>query len=196
MKKNERGAISALAITLLAVLGVLLVVGGSLVLGYIDFGSEANRFENSIKAAWTNNQNVYDNGWKAIMEKAQVPKEYISQVKNAYTAVMTGRYGANGSQALLQLIKEDNPKLDPSVYIQVQQSVEIFHNQFAQAQTELVSRKQEYINLYTGTRHGRFYNLFAHYPHIDMSKFDIVTSEKTQQDFDTKKAEPLKLFQP
>ena len=39
MKKNERGAISALAITLLAVLGVLLVVGGSLVLGYIDFGS-------------------------------------------------------------------------------------------------------------------------------------------------------------
>jgi len=36
--------------------------------------------------------------------------------------------------------------------------------------------------------------MIAHYPHIDMSKYDIVTSEKTQTDFGTKKAAPLKVF--
>lgn len=58
-----------------------------------------------------------------------------------------------------------------------------------------MSRKQEYKNLYTGTMHGRFYNMLANYPHIDLSKYDIVTSEKTQTDFGTKKAAPLKVFQ-
>lgn len=35
--------------------------------------------------------------------------------------------------------------------------------------------------------------MFGKYPHIDMSKFDIVTSDKTQQDFDSKRADELKL---
>jgi len=192
--KSERGAISVLAVTLLAILGVVLFLGASLVIGYISFGNEANRFENSITAAYTNNQNVYDNGWKTVVEKAQVPAEYTKQLKDLYTNAITGRYGPTGSRALFQFIKEQNPTLDPGMFIQIQQSVEVFHNQFAQAQTELVSRKQEYQNLYTGTMHGRFYNTIAHYPHIDMSKYDIVTSEKTQTDFGTKKAAPLKVF--
>ena len=82
----------------------------------------------------------------------------------------------------------------PAVYKDIQQSIEVFHTQFAQSQTELVSRKQEYQNLLTGTTSGRFYNMLAHYPHIDMSKYDIVTSAKTEQDFDTKQAGPLDVF--
>jgi type II secretory pathway pseudopilin PulG len=194
MKCNNKGETSVALVAVLVVLGIALLFGVSLVFGYIGFGNEANRFENGITAAYSNNQNVYDNGWKTVMEKAQVPNQYAKQLKELYTDTMTGRYGPSGSKALLQFIKEENPKLDPSIYVQIQQSVEIFHNQFTQAQTELVSRKQEYQNLYTGTMHGRFYNLIAHYPHIDMSKYDIVTSEKTQQDFGTKKAPKLELF--
>jgi hypothetical protein len=195
MERNDRGEGPVALIVIAAIFFFLAVTGASLFFGYISFGNEANRFENSITAAYTNNQNVYDNGWKTVMEKAQVPDQYTKQLKELYTGTMTGRYGPNGSQALLQFIKEENPKLDPSMYVQIQQSVEIFHNQFSQAQTELVSRKQEYRNLYTGTTHGRFYNLIAHYPHIDLSKYDVVTSEKTQQDFGTKKAPTLQLFQ-
>jgi hypothetical protein len=189
---------SKTAITVLTIVGIIVgiavLLATSLAFGYVNFGNEANRSENGIVAAWTNNKNVYDNGWKTVMEKAQVPKEYIGQMKDVYDGVMKGRYGPNGSQALLQFIKEQNPTIDASVYRDIQQAVEIFHNQFAQAQTELVSRKQEYQNLLTGTMHGRFYNLVAHYPHIDLSKYDIVTSTKTEQDFDTKRAPELNLF--
>jgi len=189
---------SKTAITVLTIVGIIVgiavLLAASLAFGYVNFGNEANRSENGIVAAWTNNKNVYDNGWKTVMEKAQVPKEYIGQMKDVYDGVMKGRYGPNGSQALLQFIKEQNPTIDASVYRDIQQAVEIFHNQFAQAQTELVSRKQEYQNLLTGTMHGRFYNLVAHYPHIDLSKYDIVTSTKTEQDFDTKRAPELNLF--
>jgi len=175
---------SKTAITVLTIVGIIVgiavLLATSLAFGYVNFGNEANRSENGIVAAWTNNKNVYDNGWKTVMEKAQVPKEYIGQMKDVYDGVMKGRYGPNGSQALLQFIKEQNPTIDASVYRDIQQAVEIFHNQFAQAQTELVSRKQEYQNLLTGTMHGRFYNLVAHYPHIDLSKYDIVTSTKTE----------------
>ena len=195
MKRDDKGEISIALVAALLSLGIAILFGASIIFGYIGFGNEANRFENGIIAAYSNNQNVYDNGWKTVMEKAQVPDRYAKQLKELYTDTMKGRYGPNGSQALLQFIKEENPKLDPSIYVQIQQSVEIFHNQFSQAQTELVSRKQEYQNLYTGTMHGRFYNLIARYPHIDLSKYDIVTSEKTQQDFGTKKAPKLDLFQ-
>ena len=194
MKRNSRGAVSGLVIGLLVALAFGAIVTVSLLSGYIGFGNDANRFENSIIAAYSKNQTVYDNGWKTVVEKAQVPKEYTAQLKDIYTSTMTGRYGAKGSQALLQFIKEQNPTIDASVYKDIQQSIEIFHNDFNQSQVELVSRKQEYQNLYSATTAGRFYNMIAHYPHIDMSKYDIVTSAKTQQDFDTKQAAPLDVF--
>lgn len=194
MKRNSRGAVSGLVVGLLVALAFGAIVTVSLIAGYVGFGNNANRNENGIVASWTNNKNVYDNGWKTVVEKAQVPKEYTSQMKELYDGMMKGRYGANGSQALLQFIKEQNPSIDASVYKDIQQSIEVFHTQFAQSQTELVSRKQEYQNLLTGTTSGRFYNMLAHYPHIDMSKYDIVTSAKTEQDFDTKQAGPLDVF--
>jgi hypothetical protein len=183
-----------LVIGVLIFVAVLIFGGVSLFFGYIGFGNEANRFENSITAAYSKNQTVYDNGWKTVVEKARVPKEYTAQLKDIYTSTMTGRYGADGSKALLQFIKEQNPQIDASVFKEIQQSIEIFHADFNQSQVELVSRKQEYQNLYTATTSGRFYNMIAHYPHIDMSKYDIVTSDKTQQDFDTKQAGPLDVF--
>ena len=194
MKRNSRGAISGLVIGLLAASAFVVVVTLSLTFGYIDFGNDANRQENGIVAAYTNNKNIYDNGWKTVVEKAQVPKEYTAQLKDLFTSALTSRYGADGSKAMLQFIKEQNPTIDPGLFKEIQQSIEIFHADFNQSQVELVSRKQEYQNLYTATTSGRFYNMIAHYPHIDMSKYDIVTSAKTQQDFDTKQAGPLDVF--
>jgi hypothetical protein len=194
MKRNNRGEVSGLVIGLLVALAFGAIVTVSLIAGYIGFGNDANRQENGIVASYTNNKNVYDNGWKTVVEKAQVPGEYTDKLKEIYTDTMKGRYGADGSKALLQFIKEQNPTIDASVYKEIQQSVEVFHTQFAQAQTELVSRKQEYQNLYTATTSGRLYNMIAHYPHIDMTKYDIVTSAKTETDFDTKQAPTLDIF--
>ena len=185
---------SKISIVTLSVFGLVSFFVVSLVLGYIGFVNDARQFENGIVAAYTNNQNVYDNGWKTVKEKAQVPDAYTGKLKELYTATMEGRYGEKGSGAMFQFINEQNPQLPPAIYEQVEQSVEIFHNQFTQAQTDLVARKNSYLNFLTGTTSGRFYNMLGHFPHLDMSKYDIVTSDKTQQDFGTKKAPELTVF--
>lgn len=183
---------------LLGLAGVFVVTSFTLVFGFVGFQNEANRYENAIKAQYTNNQNVYDNGWKKVVEVAQVPDKYTSQLRQIYTDTMQGRYGQDGSKALLQFITEQNPQVDATLYRQIQQDVEIFRNDFSQSQTELVSKKQAYANYLSTNTSSRFYNFAAgavgaQYPHIDLSKYDIVTSGKTTDAFTTKQDEPLKL---
>jgi hypothetical protein len=174
-------------------LGIGLILGAFGLVGFFGFQNDANRFENDIRAQYSVNQNVYDNGWKMVREKAKVPVIYEEQLEKLYKSALDARYGDQGAKGLLLFIKEQNPQLDPAVYTQVQQAVEIFRKSFEQSQTELVSRKQTYSNYLTATYSGRFYNMFSSYPHLDLTKYDIVTSEKTEQDFSTKKAQELEL---
>lgn len=177
----------------LAILGVLVFMGVSLAMGYIGFQNTCNDFEIQIKAQYTDNQNVYDNDFKEVLEKSQVPKMYTNQLRELYREAMTDRYGEAGSQALFQFIQEQNPALDSAIFVQIQQSIESFRKRFQQAQTELVSRKQAYDRYTKATTSGRFYNLVGGYPKIDMEQYAIVTSDRTQGVFQTKRDEPLKL---
>lgn len=177
----------------LSAAALVVVISLSLALGYIGFSNDANRFEVDIKAKYSDNQNVYDNGWKKVVETAQVPEFQVSTLKELYDSIMKNRYGATGSKAMLQFIQEQNPTIDQSTFRAIQQTIESFRNEFAANQTRLVSIKQTYESFLTATTSGRFYNTFGHYPHIDLSVYDIVTSEKTQDDFRTKKSEPLTL---
>src|SRR3989338_6872771 len=109
---------SKLAGIALAVCGTIVVGAVLLVFGYIGFTNTANQAENGIRAQYADNQNVYDNGWKEVKEKAQVPGVYEKHLKELYDDAMHGRYGENGSQAVLQFIKEQNPTLAPELYVQ------------------------------------------------------------------------------
>jgi hypothetical protein len=181
-----------LAIGLSAV-GVIVFVLFFLLFGYIGFGNTANGFETDIKAKYTDNKNVYDNGWKRVKELAQVPDMQVEGLQKLYDATMKGRYGANGSQAVLQFITEQNPALDQSTYRAIQQNIESFRLEFQANQTRLISIKQQYERFLTATTGGRFYNMIGGYPRIDLSQFDIVTSEKTEEDFKNKKSDPIQL---
>jgi hypothetical protein len=179
----------------LAVLGVGVALFAVVVIGFFNFGNTANQFEIAIKAQYKQNQNNYDNGWKEVMEKAQVPKMYTEQLKDLYKTAMTGRYGDSGSQALFQFLKEQNPSLDASLFRQIQQSIESFRKRFEAEQKSLIAKKQTYETYLYATYAGRFYNMIGGYPRIDLAAYDIVTSDKTQADFENKKAEPLNLNQ-
>lgn len=182
----------ALAIGL-SVVGVIVFTAVTLILGYIGFSNTANGFEVDIKAKYADNKNVYDNGWKRVKELAQVPDMQVEGLHKLYDATMKGRYGANGSQAMLQFITEQNPTLDQSTYRAIQQNIESFRREFQANQTRLISIRQQYERFLSATTSGRFYNMIGGYPRIDLSQFDIVTSEKTEEDFKNKKSEPLSL---
>jgi hypothetical protein len=195
--EKQRG-VSVIAIVIaLAVLGTV----GAYFVGYLGYRNTAQSFEVDIPAQYTETQNVYDNGWKKVVEIAQVPEMQAQQVKDVYAGVMTGRYGKDGSKALTQVIFEQNPHLDLEVYVKVQRTVEAFHDSFQASQTNLIARKQEYSKFVTATTAGIFYNWLGHYPHIKIGvpngtqdDFQIVTSDKTQGDFKTHKSEPLNLL--
>ena len=195
---NKQKGISVVAVVV--ALAVVVTVG-SYFLGYIGYRNTAQSFEVDIPAQYTETQNVYDNGWKKVVEIAQVPEMQAQQVKDVYAGVMTGRYGANGSKAFVQLIHEQNPNLGEEVYTKVQRTVEGFHDSFQASQTNLIARKQEYSKFVTATTAGIFYNWLGHYPHIKIGvpagtqdDFQIVTSDKTQNDFKSHKSEPLNLL--
>lgn len=178
-------------IVVLVFLGVLVLFGFSLFLGYFSFTSSANEAENGIKAQYQENQNVFDNGYKKVVEAAQITDKQADDLKELYTKVAQG---LTDQKQFLLALGAFNPNMDQGTYKKVQQLIETYHNDFQARQTDLIARKNKYQNLLTVAWSGRFFNQFAGYPHIDLTKFDIVTSDKTQDAFTTKKAEPLDIY--
>jgi hypothetical protein len=187
-----------IGLAIIAVVLVFLLIYG---FGYIGFRNSANQYENSIVAQYQQNKNDYDNGWKKVVEVAQIPTMQMQQTKELYDSVMTGRYGDQGSKAFVQFIHEQNPNLGPQVYLEIQQTVESFHGNFEASQKSLISKKQEYNNFITATTDSIFYNWIGNFPHLHVGvpngsqdDYQIVTSDKTENDFKSHKAEPLNLL--
>ncbi len=170
---------------------VLGIIG--VVVGYNGFVNQCNGFEANIPAAYDEMRNIYDNGWKEVKEQAQVPDMYASKLKELVQAAISGRYGPSGSNAVVQMITEQNPTLDPGLFLKISQTIERFRRTFAERQTELIAKKQEYTRFLTMSFTSRTYNGLGHYPRIDFAKYAIMTSDKTESDFATKKSEPIDL---
>ena len=187
-------------IVVLSIVGFFVLMVFVLGFGYVGFSNDANAFEVDIPAQYQQMKNVYDNGWKRVMETAQVPDNYTEDMQKVWHGALTDRYGSKGSQAVLQLIKEANPQIDASLYKKVQEQIESFHNQFEASQTKIISEKQSYGLLLKATTSGRFYNTIGSYPHIQCGvpdgaedKYAILTSDKTETDFQLHKADALDL---
>lgn len=176
----------------LAVVGVLAVFAGLFVVGYIGFKNDCIGAENALEAKYKENRSIYDNGWKTVVEKMQVSEVAYDKLQELYAGIMSGRYGPEGSRAMLQVIREDNPKADLKLFEQVQQSVEIFRNRFVQAQKELADRTQLYKDRFQKFP-GSLYNGMAGFPRVDLAKYEMVTSARTEKVFEEKKDEPLDL---
>lgn len=183
-----------------AIFALIIVMTLGLFFGYMGFSNGANKFEADIPAQYSQMQNVYDNGWKQVMEENQIPQNYADQVKDVFQGTMTGRYGPEGSKALFQMITEQNPQLDSSLYKKVQESIERFHAEFQGAQSQIIALKQSYQTYAFATTSGRIYNMIGSYPHIkcgvpagSQDDYQIVTSDKTQTDFKNHKADQLDL---
>jgi len=178
--------------TALLVLAFVAIAGVSYAGCAFGFRSDCIRAEAGIKAQYSENQNNYDNMWKKFLEASQVNQAYAKDLKEVYQSAIQGRYSANGSQAAMQWIQEHNPTLDPTTYVKLQALIEAGRNSFEAEQKTLLDKKREYEVL-LGSTTALFVNPFLNFPRIDLSKYDIVTSNKTQKAFEEKKDDEIKL---
>ena len=170
-------------------MALLLIVGCASAVG---LNNSCVAHEANIKAQHDQNKNNYDNYFKKLMEAAQVTEMYRDDMKKIYDGVMTGRYGAEGSKAMMQWIQEHNPQLDSSLYRQLQQIIEAGRNSFEADQKALIDKKRSY-ELTLKSFPGSMVVGVLGFPKIDLDKYGIVTSDATEKAFEEKKSDPHKL---
>ena len=178
---------------LLSTLGVIVVFFLILIGGLLSFRTDSVNFEETIKAQYSQNQNNYDNMWKKFKEISQVTEQYATDLKELYDNAMTGRYGENGSQAMFQWLREQNPTLSTETYTTLQVAIEAGRNSFESDQKQLIAKKEQYTKLLRSNK-AIIYNAILNFPTIDLDEYGIVTSEQTDATFKTKKAEEINLF--
>lgn len=179
---------------LIAGLSVVGIVGIGAV-SYISAYNTGNRLERSIVATDENNRNILAQYGNRVAEAAQIPAMQRDDLAAVVTAALEGRYGEDGSQAVFQFIQEQNPQIDSAVYVQLQRMIEAGRIEFAAAQTKLVDQKRVYETALGSFWQGTWMS-FAGYPKIDLSEFQIVSTGRANNAFESGMEEPMQLRVP
>lgn len=167
----------------IVVLAFALIIVGVVSSGisYFNYGVRA---EQGIKSAWENNENILGQYSLKVVEAAKVPDKYTEDLRSVYRDAMTGRYGEDGSGAVMQWIQEQNPQLSPEMYTNLQNIIEAGRTKFENAQTELVDRKRAYQIELNSFWSGMMLSI-AGYPKIDLDDYKIITSEHAKETFES-----------
>ena len=173
-------------IVVLAVVGFVVMMGFGYGCACLNYRQDCVRAEAGIKAQYDQNRNNYDNMWKKFKEVAGVPDRYVAAMKDIWENTMKARYGADGNKALFSFIGEQNPNLSPEMYTQLQRTIEAGRNRFEADQQQLLDKKRQYEVLLNGTS-SLFCNVWYGFPRVDLRRYDIVTSDKTEEVFESKR---------
>ena len=173
----------------------LIVVGIVLAffaMSYISVYNTAVRSEKQIVAQYDNLKNVLGQYSLKVAEAAQVPSMYRDDLTKVYSEVMQGRYGQDGSKAMWQWLKEQNPQIDSSLYTKIQTIVESGRDRFENQQTQFIDIKRTYETsldyFFTGT-----ILRMAGFPRINLAEYKIIQSQHGQETFESGVDTGLKL---
>lgn len=181
------------SITTIIIAGIIAIIATILAISYISAFNKANRFERMLVAKMQDNENVLSNYSQKIGEAAQVPTMQAEDVRKVFEGSNTSRYGADGSKATMQWIREQNPTLNTSVYPKLMQMIEAGRDEFKTSQTQMLDIKRSYETSLGSFWTGTWMSL-AGFPKEDLSKFKIVSNGYATKAFKEGKEEgPIKL---
>jgi hypothetical protein len=171
------------------VFGFLALVCG---MSYVSNYNYGNMAEKRIVAQHEDLTNILGQYSLRIKEAAQVPSMQAEDLASLYTGALDARYGAEGSQAAMQWIREQNPNLDQSTYRELQQMIQGGRAKFENSQSRFLDTKRTYETALGSFWQGMWLGI-AGYPKIDLDDYEIVTSQYAADAFETGIEEGLQL---
>lgn len=180
---KQSGKTWIVVVTIAAVLALLGLICFS---AYVSASNYGNSMEQQLKAAQTDNKNIYAQYGQKVAEVAQVPAMYRDDLAKVVTAAISGRYGEGGSKAAFQWIQEQNPSVDPGLYKQIQQVIEAGRSNFENGQRRLIDIRRQYETALGYFWQGAWLKA-AGYPKVNLDSFDIVSTAKADSVFEDKK---------
>lgn len=172
-----------------------IAIGGLVTLGvvsYVNAYNFGNKMENAILATWENNENILAQYGNKVVEAAQVTDMQRDDLTQVIGEAMAGRYGEDGSRAVFQMITEQNPQIDSSVYTQIQRIIEAGRNDFTTQQTILADQRRVYNTALGSFVKGTFLG-WAGYPKIELDKYKPISTARASEAFETGIEESIKL---
>ena len=165
----------------------VLVVGGAVVgvANYFHYANYGNEQENVVSASYENNKNILGQYSLKVKEAAKVSDKYSEALTKMIEGALSSRYGDAGSQAAVQWISEQNPNLDSSVFLKIQQIIEAGRNEYQLAQTTLIDQCRVYKTS-LGYLWGGFWLRIAGYPKGGLEiKCKAITSNYANDAYET-----------
>lgn len=182
-KKMSTGLIVGIVFGIIFALMALVVGIG--VMAYVGAANKGNQMENSIDELRQNSASNLSNLTQSIQEQAQVPEMAKDHLKEIIQAQMSGRYGADGSKAVFQFLKEQNLQVDQRMYLNIQATMSGGRKEFEITQNRLMSTCRAYKNE-VGNVWSGFWLRLAGYPKADLKVVcRAVTDSKTDAAFET-----------
>ncbi len=129
-------------------LGVLVVLGLSIVLWAVGVSNDEIRLRNRANKQQESNQAFYGKLWQILHEKAGVADEYKEAFKEIYVPLIEGRY-SQGDGSLMKWITEHNPQFDASLYKDLMVTIEGQREGFFTEQQKLIDINREHTNMRT-----------------------------------------------
>jgi hypothetical protein len=191
MKMRQKG--SAAIIALVSIVVLIVGVIGICAMGYIGAVNYGAEVEPQLKTAKENSENFLAQYGQTLGESVQVPGMATDDVVKIMTASIGGRYGPNGSQAAVQVIREQNGVVDQKLYERIQQLIESGRAEYKQSQTKMLDIKRGYeTNL--GYAWRGFWLRTAGFPKVNLADFKVISTDRAQEAFKNgKESAPISL---
>ena len=178
---------------LIAVLVFTLGIVGISVASYFSAYNTSVTYEATIDKFDKSSQNTLSAYTLKIKEMVQVPEMYVEDLKSVVSATFEGRYGSDGSRAVMQWIQEQNLQFDSSLYLNLQAAMAAGREEFKLSQDKKLDVCKDY-EMYLGYAWSGFWTKMAGYPKKDIDKLcRIVLDTQTSNTFETGIAEPISL---
>lgn len=184
-KKKGVSGLAIFGITMGIILALVVAVGGIAVMAYVGAANKGNQTENQIDQLSQSSASSLSNYTMRIGEMAQVPEKAKDHLKELVEAQMSGRYGADGSKAVFQFLKEQNISIDQRLYLNIQAEMSAGRKEFEITQNRILGQcktyKDDLGNVWSG-----FWLRTAGYPKADLKTVcRAVTDSKTDDAFRT-----------